>query len=81
MTTSRILGPLSHLAILDHAAMEKFAREKLSEERFHGLEPAMATDMAGVLLARPRTVDQSPVAEDHALHHGRIRQAQQNLNR
>ena len=31
--------------------------EKMSEELFHGEEPALATDMAGILIARPRTVD------------------------
>lgn len=31
--------------------------EKMTEELFHGEEPAVATDMAGILLARPRTVD------------------------
>ena len=31
--------------------------DKLSEELFQDQEPPMATDMAGILLARPRTVD------------------------
>jgi FlaA1/EpsC-like NDP-sugar epimerase len=33
--------------------------DKLSEELFQDLEPSVATDMAGILLARPRTVDYS----------------------
>ncbi|MEQ9449218.1 MAG: nucleoside-diphosphate sugar epimerase/dehydratase, partial [Rhodospirillaceae bacterium] len=36
--------------------------EKLSEELFHGLEPAMATEMAGILLARPRTADRATIS-------------------
>jgi O-antigen biosynthesis protein WbqV len=36
--------------------------EKLSEELFHGEEPAMATDMPGILLARPRVVDHAVIA-------------------
>ena len=36
--------------------------EKLSEELFHGQEPAMVTDMAGVLIARPRIVDHAVIA-------------------
>lgn len=36
--------------------------EKLSEELFHGQEPAVATDMAGVLIARPRTVEHAVIA-------------------
>lgn len=36
--------------------------EKLSEELFHGQEPAVATDMSGVLIARPRTVDHAIIA-------------------
>ncbi len=36
--------------------------EKLSEELFHGQEPTMPTDMAGVLIARPRTVDHAVIA-------------------
>ncbi len=36
--------------------------EKLSEELFHGQEPAVATDMTGVLIARPRTVDYAIIA-------------------
>jgi O-antigen biosynthesis protein WbqV len=35
--------------------------EKLSEELFHGQEPTMPTDMAGVLIARPRTVDHAVI--------------------
>jgi FlaA1/EpsC-like NDP-sugar epimerase len=31
--------------------------DKLSEELFQDLEPSVATDMAGILLAHPRTVD------------------------
>ncbi len=36
--------------------------EKLSEELFHDEEPTMPTDMAGVLIARPRTVDHAVIA-------------------
>lgn len=36
--------------------------EKLKEELFHGQEPLVATDMAGILLARPRTLDYGVVA-------------------
>ena len=36
--------------------------EKLSEELFHGEEPPVATDMAGILIARPRTVDFAIIA-------------------
>ena len=36
--------------------------EKLSEELFHGQEPTLPTDMAGVLIARPRTVDHAVIA-------------------
>ncbi|MSO72165.1 MAG: polysaccharide biosynthesis protein [Rhodospirillaceae bacterium] len=36
--------------------------EKLSEELFHVQEPTLPTDMAGVLLARPRTVDHAVIA-------------------
>ncbi len=36
--------------------------EKLSEELFHGQEPPVATDMAGVLIARPRIVDHAVIA-------------------
>ncbi len=36
--------------------------EKLSEELFHGQEPALPTGMAGVLVARPRTVDHAVIA-------------------
>jgi O-antigen biosynthesis protein WbqV len=36
--------------------------EKLSEELFHGEEPAMATDMSGILIARSRTVDHAVIA-------------------
>ncbi len=36
--------------------------EKLSEELFHGEEPPMATDMTGILIARPRTVDHGTIA-------------------
>ena len=36
--------------------------EKLSEELFHGGEPPVATDMAGILIARPRTVDHAIIA-------------------
>ncbi len=36
--------------------------EKLSEELFHGEEPTIPTDMAGVLIARPRTVDHAVIA-------------------
>ena len=36
--------------------------EKLSEELFHDEEPAVTTDMAGVLIARPRTVDHAVIA-------------------
>ena len=36
--------------------------EKLSEELFHGQEPPMVTDMAGVLIARPRIVDHAIIA-------------------
>ncbi len=36
--------------------------EKLKEELFHGEEPAVGTDMAGILIARPRTVDHAVVA-------------------
>ena len=36
--------------------------EKLFEELFHGEEPPAATDMAGVLLARPRTVDHAVIS-------------------
>ena len=36
--------------------------EKLSEELFHGQEPAVVTDMAGVLIARPRVVDHGVIA-------------------
>jgi len=36
--------------------------EKLAEELFHDGEPPVATDMAGVLIARPRTVDHAVIA-------------------
>ncbi len=36
--------------------------EKLSEELFHGEEPLVPTDVTGVLLARPRTVDHAVIA-------------------
>ena len=36
--------------------------EKLKEELFHGEEPAVGTDMAGILIARPRTVDHAVAA-------------------
>lgn len=36
--------------------------EKLSEELFHDEEPTIPTDMAGVLIARPRTVDHAVIA-------------------
>ena len=36
--------------------------EKMSEELFHGEEPPVATDMAGILIARPRTVDFAIIA-------------------
>ncbi len=36
--------------------------EKLSEELFHGQEPPVTTDMAGVLIARPRSVDHAIIA-------------------
>ena len=36
--------------------------EKLSEELFHGQEPPVATDMAGVFIARPRTVEHAVIA-------------------
>ncbi len=36
--------------------------EKLKEELFHGQEPLVATDMGGILLARPRTLDHAVVA-------------------
>jgi FlaA1/EpsC-like NDP-sugar epimerase len=35
--------------------------EKLSEELFHGEEPPMATDMPGILIARPRVADHAVV--------------------
>jgi O-antigen biosynthesis protein WbqV len=36
--------------------------EKLKEELFHGQEPLVATDMGGILLAKPRTLDHAVVA-------------------
>lgn len=36
--------------------------EKLSEELFHGDEPPVATDMPGILIARPRVADHGIVA-------------------
>lgn len=36
--------------------------EKMSEELFHGEEPPETTDMAGILIARPRTVDFAIIA-------------------
>jgi FlaA1/EpsC-like NDP-sugar epimerase len=36
--------------------------DKLSEELFQDQEPPVATDMAGILLARPRTVDHGIIA-------------------
>jgi O-antigen biosynthesis protein WbqV len=36
--------------------------DKLSEELFHGEEPPVGTDMAGILIARPRTVDYAIIA-------------------
>jgi len=36
--------------------------EKLKEELFHGQEPPVGTDMAGVLIARPRTVEHAIIA-------------------
>ncbi|MCA0201066.1 MAG: polysaccharide biosynthesis protein [Proteobacteria bacterium] len=36
--------------------------EKLKEELFHGQEPLVATDMGGILLAQPRTLDHAIVA-------------------
>ncbi len=36
--------------------------EKLSEELFHGEESTLPTGMAGVLIARPRTVDHAVIA-------------------
>ncbi len=36
--------------------------DKLSEELFQDQEPPVATDMAGILLARPRTVDHGVIA-------------------
>jgi FlaA1/EpsC-like NDP-sugar epimerase len=36
--------------------------EKLTEELFHGQEPPVPTDMAGVLIARPRTVDHAVIS-------------------
>jgi FlaA1/EpsC-like NDP-sugar epimerase len=36
--------------------------EKMSEELFHDEEPPMATDMAGIMIARPRTVDFAIIA-------------------
>ena len=36
--------------------------EKMSEELFHGEEPPMATDMPGILIARPRVADHALVA-------------------
>jgi FlaA1/EpsC-like NDP-sugar epimerase len=36
--------------------------EKLSEELFHGEEATLPTGMAGVLIARPRTVDHAVIA-------------------
>lgn len=36
--------------------------EKLKEELFHGQEPLVATDMGGILLAQPRTLDHGVVA-------------------
>jgi len=36
--------------------------EKLTEELFHGEEPPLGTNMAGVLIARPRTVDHAVIA-------------------
>lgn len=36
--------------------------DKLSEELFQDQEPPVATDMAGILLARPRTVDHAVLA-------------------
>jgi O-antigen biosynthesis protein WbqV len=36
--------------------------DKLTEELFHGEEPPVGTDMAGILIARPRTVDFAIIA-------------------